>query len=215
FMGYKNLVGTFYPASRIYVDVSFLKTLPEREYRSGLAEVIKTAIIGDADLFSLLQRSSREILDRRPEVVAEMIRRSLAVKGSIVHEDPWEAGRRAVLNLGHTFGHALESATGFSQWTHGEAVAWGIGRALAVGVRLGLTKPGFEEEARALLSAYGFRLISEVGYHELSPALVRDKKKRAGKVRFVIPRGLCDSVIQEVPSSVLAEVLGDGRENAS
>lgn len=212
FLSYKNLVGTFYPASRIYVDVSFLRTLPEREYLSGLAEVIKTAIIGDAELFSLLQRSSREVRDRRPEVVSEMIRRSLAVKGGIVHEDPREADRRAVLNLGHTFGHALESATGFSGWTHGEAVAWGIGRALDLGVRLGMTDAGFAERARALLAGYGFRLSSDARYPDLVPAFERDKKKRVGKVRFVIPRGLCDIVMQEVPASVLIEVLGGDPE---
>jgi 3-dehydroquinate synthase len=215
FMGYKNLVGTFYPASRIYVDVSFLTSLPEREYRSGLAEVVKTAIIGDADLFALLERSSQDVLGRRAEIVVEMIRRSLSVKGSIVQEDPREAGRRAVLNLGHTFGHALESVTGFSGWTHGEAVAWGIGRALAVGVRLGLTEAGFEQRARRLLSSYGFRLSADAGYQELSPAFVRDKKKRAGSVRFVIPRGMCDILLQEVPAPILDEVLGGDPERTT
>jgi 3-dehydroquinate synthase len=213
FVGYKNLVGTFYPAPRIYIDISFLKTLPEREYLSGLAEVIKTAIIGDEELFSVLENSAQEVMDRKPEVVAEMIRRSLVVKGHIVQEDPWEAGRRAVLNLGHTFGHALESATSFSGWTHGEAVAWGMGRALAVGVRLGMTETAFAGRAQSLLQRYGFRLRADASYDELAPAFERDKKKRGGRVRFVIPRGLCDISLQEVPASALAEVLrGDQRD---
>src|SRR5208282_6629710 len=106
-----------------------------------LAEVIKTALIGDAELLGLLESARERVLSREPAVVEEMIRRSLAVKGRIVQEDPRERGIRAYLNLGHTFGHALESATGFSGWTHGEAVAWGIGRALSAGIRFGITDP--------------------------------------------------------------------------
>ncbi len=207
FMGYKNLVGTFYPASRIYVDISFLKTLPEREYLSGLAEVIKTAIIGDKELFLLLEESAQEVLARTPEVVAEMIRRSLSVKGRIVHEDPREAGPRALLNLGHTFGHALESATSFSGWTHGEAVAWGMGRALAVGVRRGMTGADFARRVQSLLRRYGFRLRADASYDALAPAFERDKKKRGGRVRFVIARGLGDVALEEVPETELAEAL--------
>lgn len=209
FMGYKNLVGTFYPASRIHVDVGALASLPEREYVSGLAEVIKTAVIGDAELLALLERSRREVLAREPGVMEEMIRRSLAVKGPIVEEDPWEKGRRAVLNLGHTFGHALESATGFSSWTHGEAVAWGIGRALAVGERLGMTDRGFRGRVESLLRDYGFRLQAPVRYEDLAPAFERDKKRRGGAVRIIVPRGPCDIVIREAGSEELSAALGE------
>lgn len=207
FMGFKNLVGTFYPASRIYIDVSLLKSLPEREYRSGLAEVIKTAIIGDEELFTLLERSREEILARKPETTEEMIRRCLAVKGRIVEEDPREKGRRAVLNLGHTFGHALESATGFSGWTHGEAVAWGIAKSLEAGVHLGLTEAGFSRRALTLVSSYGFRLEAGVGYDELAPAFQRDKKKSRGRVRLVLARGMCDIVLREVSGEELSAVM--------
>ena len=209
FMGYKNLVGTFYPASRIHVDVGTLATLPEREYVSGLAEVIKTALIGDSELLALLEGSRREVLAREPGVVEEMIRRSLVVKGRIVEEDPWERGRRAVMNLGHTFGHALETATGFSSWTHGEAVAWGIGRALAAGELLGLTEPAFRGRVESLLRAYGFRLEAPVHYEDLAPAFERDKKRRGGAVRVVVPRGPCDIVLREVGSRELAAALGE------
>jgi 3-dehydroquinate synthase len=207
FLGFKNLVGSFYPAGRICIDVSFLRSLPEREYNSGLAEVIKTAIIGDEELFSLLEGSQREIQAREPAIVEEVIRRCLSVKGAIVQEDPREAGHRAVLNLGHTFGHALESATGFSGCTHGEAVAWGIGRSLAAGTRLGVTEPRFRERVEAVLRLYGFRLEAGTGYGELAPAFQRDKKKRLGRVRLVIPRGLRDVVLQEVSPEDLAAVL--------
>ncbi|HUI70377.1 MAG TPA: 3-dehydroquinate synthase family protein [Spirochaetia bacterium] len=207
FMGFKNLVGTYYPASRIYIDIGALSSLPEREYHSGLAEVIKTAIIGDAELFSLLEQAVPAVQARNPTVVEEMIRRCLAVKGGIVEKDPREAGLRAVLNLGHTFGHALESATAFSGWTHGEAVAWGMGKALALGLRLGLTEAGFPDRVLTLLARYGFRLEADAGYDDLAPAFERDKKKRGGKVRFVIARRMCDVVMQEVPVSELAMVL--------
>jgi len=207
FMGFKNLVGTFYPAARIYIDVSLLRPLPAREYTSGLAEVIKTALIGDGELFSLLERSSVDVIAREPAVLEQMIRRCIAVKGRIVQEDPRERGMRAVLNLGHTFGHALESATRFSGWTHGEAVAWGIGRALSAGVHLGLTEAGFRDRVLSLLLLYGFRLEAGTRYDELAPAFERDKKKRHGRVRLVIPRGLCDIVLQEVSGGDLAAAL--------
>jgi 3-dehydroquinate synthase len=207
FMGFKNLVGTFYPASRIYVDISLLESLPEREYSSGLAEVIKTALVGDRELFSLLEGSPEDVLARKPGITEEVIRRCLAVKGTIVEEDPRETGRRAVLNLGHTFGHALESATRFSGWTHGEAVAWGIAMAVAAGVRMGLTETGFSQRVQELLRRYGFRLEAGISYDELSPAFHRDKKKRHGRVRLVIPRGLCDIILKEISPEELAGLL--------
>ncbi len=211
FLGYKNLVGTFYPARSILVCPAVLAGLPEREYLSGLAEVIKTAIIGDAGLFTLLETSCREVLARQPGVVEEMIRRSLAVKGRIVEEDPREQGRRAFLNLGHTFGHALESHTGFSGWTHGEAVAWGMGCALAAGVRLGITDPAFAERARALLERYGFRREADVDLGDLSAAFTRDKKRRAGRTRLVLAASLETIEVREVEDADLAAALSDVR----
>jgi 3-dehydroquinate synthase len=210
FMGFKNLVGTFYPASRILVAPGAVRTLPAKEYLSGLAEVIKTAVIGDAELFALLSRERASVMARDPDVVEEMISRSLAVKGRIVEADPREEGERALLNLGHTFGHALESATLFTGWTHGEAVAWGMGRALALGVRLGLTDRAFAEQVTLLLAGYGFRLHAPIGYQELAPALGRDKKRRRGKVRLVIPCALGDVRIREAEAEEISLVLDEG-----
>ena len=130
----------------------------------------------------------------------EMIRRSLAVKGRIVQEDPREKGIRAYLNLGHTFGHALESATGFSGWTHGEAVAWGIGRALSAGIRFGMTDPSFARRVRALLRAYGYRMHAEAGYDALKAAFGMDKKRAAGTARLVIPCGVGDIRLHDATS---------------
>lgn len=211
FMGYKNLVGSFYPASRILIAAAAVRSLPDREYLSGLAEVIKTALVGDAKLFALLERERPAVLARGEGVVEEMIRRSLVVKGRIVQADPKESGKRALLNLGHTFGHALESATGFSQWTHGEAVAWGIGRALAAGVRLGVTDPAHRARTHSLLRSYGFRLDELPRFEELAPAFERDKKRRGGRIRLVIPHTMCDVRVHEVLAGDVAAVLAEGR----
>ena len=211
FLGYKNLVGTFYPASRLIIAASAVQSLPEREYLSGLAEVIKTALIGDAELLAFLEAERAAVRAREPRVVEEMIRRSLVVKGRIVEEDPRESGIRALLNLGHTFGHALETAAGFTGWTHGEAVAWGMGRALAAGVRMGITDSGFARRVEALLRGYGFRLEAPFGYEALRPGLEHDKKRREGVLRIVIPCAPGDVRIREAAEEDLAAVLSDGR----
>jgi 3-dehydroquinate synthase len=207
FLGYKNLVGTFYPASRIVICAPALRTLPQREYLSGLAEVIKTAIIGDAELFSLLESRHADVMARAPDTVEEMIRRCLVVKGRIVESDPKENGTRALLNLGHTFGHALETATGFQGWTHGEAVAWGIGRALIAGSLIGITDPAFAKRVTALLRLYGYRLSAPAPAEALLPAMNRDKKRSAGRIRLVVPRQMCDTQVRESTPHDIAAVL--------
>jgi 3-dehydroquinate synthase len=213
FEGYKNMVGTFYPASRILISVDTVRSLPDREYLSGIAEVIKTAIIGDVELLSLMEKGHEAIMSRDPAVVQEMIRRSLAIKGRIVEEDPRESGPRALLNLGHTFGHALETATGFTGWTHGEAVAWGMGRALAAGARMGVTNGDFAHRVRTLLKEYGFRLTARASFEELLPAIERDKKRRGGAIRLVIPHGAGDVRVHEAAPELVAESLqDDGRQ---
>lgn len=211
FLGFKNLVGTFYPASLIVIAAQSVRSLPDREYLSGLAEVVKAAMIGDGDLFALLEREREAVMAREPLIVEELIRRCLKVKGRIVQDDPRESGQRALLNLGHTFGHALESATGFSGWTHGEAVAWGIGRALAAGMRMGMTDPGFAAHVESVLRAYGFRLHAPVRFDELLPAMERDKKRRGGVIRLVIPCGIGDVRLQEATEADLAAVLAGGQ----
>jgi len=209
FLGYKNLVGTFYPAHRLVIAPSALEGLPDREYRSGLAEVIKTAIIGDAPLLDLLERERQRVMSRDADIVEEMIRRSLAVKGRIVQEDPREKGVRALLNLGHTFGHALEAATGFDGWTHGEAVAWGMGRAVAAGVRFGMTEPAFARRVRSLLQGYGYRLEANVSFEMLRPAFGLDKKRAGGVTRLVIPCAAEDVRLREAAPEDLAAVLAE------
>jgi 3-dehydroquinate synthase len=208
FRGWKNLVGTWYPASDLLVCPAALATLTDREFRSGLAEAIKTAVIGDPALLDLLEERREGVLARDPELLAEVVQRCLRVKGGICETDPREEGRRMLLNLGHTFGHALESWTGFRGWTHGEAVAWGMGRAAALGLALGVTGPGFARRLAALLAAYGFRLEAPAGLLELEPTLRLDKKRRAGTLQFVVPRGAGDVTVVEAADGDIAGALG-------
>lgn len=210
FARWKNLVGTFYPASLVLIGIGALSPLSEREYRSGLAEAIKSAVIGDAELLDLLESRRDDVLAREVGVMERIVGRSLAVKGAIVEADPREDGRRAVLNLGHTFGHALESAMRFRDWTHGEAVAWGMAKAAELGGALGITEGRFAERLRVLLAAYGFRLVAPVGWKALLPALSLDKKRRAGRLRFAVPRRAGEVTVEEVESEVVSRVLGGG-----
>ncbi len=206
----KNMVGSFYPAAEIRVCVDLLNTLPEREYRSGLAEVIKSAMIADAGLFELLDSERERVLSRDPALVLEMVRRSLAVKGNLVEADPTELGVRAHLNLGHTFGHAVESVVGLGTWTHGEAIAWGMARAMDAGVKLGLTEPEYRLRVTGLLSAYGYRIdrgAVPFAADVLMSRMVSDKKKKDGEVRFVLQRNLCDTVVTALSDELLGSIL--------
>ncbi len=208
YAGYKNMVGTFHPAEEIRISTELLRTLPDREFASGLAEVIKQALLERSTLLATLRKRSEAILGREPALLAEVVSRSLGVKGRLVEADFREKGVRAHLNLGHTFGHALEAVTGFAEWTHGEAVAWGIDKALRTGRLLSLTDPAYEGEVRALLVRYGFRLGTEPALVEpLLQAMRFDKKKRAGRVRFVLQRGWGDTIQTEVADEVIRAAL--------
>ena len=220
FLGYKNMIGTFYPAELVVMSLEALKTLPEREYKAGLAEVIKTAMLGDAGLFKLLAVNRKEVLARDPDLLEEIIHRSISVKAGIVEEDFRERGKRAILNLGHTFAHALEAVTGLEVWNHGEAVAWGLARALELGVRIGVTGKDYADSVIKLLADYEFRLEagSVIGgnrRNNLMPlktsaiirAMYADKKKREGKLRLVLQRGICETCIEFVGDKLVAEVL--------
>lgn len=205
--GYKNLVGTFYPASELFIWPAATATLPDREFKSGLAEVIKSGLLKDQGLIDLLTSRVSHVLLRDPNLVPELVVRSLRVKGGIVESDLRENGERAHLNLGHTFAHALETVTNF-QWSHGEAVVWGIQKALRMGNLLGVTPADYENKVSSLLSAYGYRLRqSEGSPAEILAAMKNDKKKKAGKVRFVLQKGPQQTFLQEVEDSLVLRVL--------
>ena len=129
----KNLIGSFHQPLAVLIDPAVLDTLPEREYRAGLFEIIKHGVIADADLFWLMRREPQRVLSHAPEVVDRMICDSVRIKAEVVSGDEKEEDRRRILNFGHTFGHALEAETGYSRFLHGEAVAWGMKAASAAG----------------------------------------------------------------------------------
>jgi 3-dehydroquinate synthase len=194
-LGVKNLVGTFYPADHIFMPVSVLATLPGDEWKSGMAELIKTAVLDTGDMLKLLGSLGGVSFYRGlPDsgVVSELIARSVAVKGRIVEADPRETGsERALLNLGHTFGHALESAAGLGVLSHGEAVAWGMVRSCELGLLLGITPRDRAGEIAGLIRSFGYEtasphpLLKDPGV--FFDALGADKKKRGGKPAFVVP----------------------------
>ena len=208
YMGYKNMIGTFYPAEEIHICFSALKSLSEREYHTGLAEVIKTAMLGDKELFELLNANYKSVLSRDPETVEEIVKRCVAVKGRIVEEDLREKGIRAFLNLGHTFGHALEFVSGFTGWSHGEAVAWGIARAMELGMNIGITNTSYGNSVKELLELYGFRIIARgINSEQIVKAMNKDKKKLKGHLRFVLQTGLCETKVLEVEQDKILKAI--------
>ena len=210
--GAKNLVGTFYPAEELVIWIPALATLPRRELRCGLAEAVKTALVGDGALLELLRSRRAELLQGEPDALGQAVFRCLAVKGRIVENDLREADGRAALNLGHTFAHALESATGFRRYRHGEAVAWGLGKALALGVALGVTDPALAGELKALLEGFGFELGNPPGVatRAMLAAMRADKKRRAGALRVVLLRGVGQPEVRAVEEEQVLAALERG-----
>jgi len=206
--GYKNMVGTFYPAGELVIAVDFLKTLPAEEYKSGMAEVIKTAMLGDEDLLGLLEQNYQRIQKKDLGILEEIVQRCLKVKGSFVEADLKEGGIRAHLNLGHTFGHALESLTGFSGLSHGEGVAWGIRQALQVGETLGLTDSAYRTRITKLLDLYAFDHRTNYTPQQILGAMEKDKKKKGGDLRFILQKNILETEIITIPRERLLEVWG-------
>ncbi len=182
----KNAVGAFWQPSAVVCDTEFLRTESERNFRSALAEVVKTALIGDPELFDILECEGAGIAARDPGVMAEVVRRCVRVKARVVGEDERESGVRATLNLGHTVGHALEAANDYGRWSHGEAVSLGLVAALRIGERLGFTRSDVADRVIRLQSALGLPVELRPSDLELAAGLVgHDKKKRGSGIRFI------------------------------
>lgn len=208
--GYKNMVGSFYPAERIVIVPSVLASLPQHELVNGLAEVIKSALLGgDEELFGILRLRRRALLDERDLVLyGEVVRRSLAVKAQLATTDFTDHGARALLNLGHTFAHALESSGDFARWSHGAAVAWGMGQALRLGVALQMTERAYAETVWQLLAEYGYALeIERLDWEQLTVCMTRDKKATGDVVRFIIPCALGRNEIVPLKVERVAQLL--------
>jgi 3-dehydroquinate synthase len=205
----KNLIGTFYPARLVLVDSALLKPLPERQYRGGLAEVIKYGIIADPKLFAFLEKNFDSVLRRDPAALAHIISRSLEIKAQVVSGDERESGLREILNFGHTFGHALETVTGYRTYQHGEAIAWGMMAAALLGHEIGLTPADEVSRIVSLVRRLApFPPWPAVPPKKLIAVMHSDKKARAGKLRFVlVPKIGKAQSYDDVPLETLERVL--------
>jgi 3-dehydroquinate synthase len=210
----KNLVGAFYQPRWVVADVATLATLPVRELVAGLAEVIKYGVIADAGLFSFLEGARERVLAGDPDALAEIVLRSCAIKADVVRQDEREQGLRAILNYGHTVGHAVEAVGGYAGLLHGECVAIGMTAATSLAVRLGMLALEDAERQRRLLEAYGLpvRLPADQEPVAILETMRWDKKARDGEVRFVLPRRI--GAVEfgcAVPAELLAAVLAELR----
>jgi len=207
----KNLVGAFYQPLLVFADVATLQTLPERELTSGWAEVIKHALIMDAELLALLEDRVDALRALDPAATTGVVRRSMALKAQVVAEDEREVtGRRSILNYGHTIGHALEAATGYGTLLHGEAVALGMLAAAEIGRRMGLTSPELAERQKTLLERFGLaRPLPAVTAEAVLSAIALDKKVSGKSVRWVLLQGVGNPVLRsDVPELLVREVVG-------
>jgi 3-dehydroquinate synthase len=205
----KNLVGAFYPPRLVLVDYEMLRTLPEREYRSGLAEVVKYGVIADRKLFAYLETNMEKVLRRDRGALEYLIPRCVQIKALVVSRDEREAGLREILNFGHTFGHALESVTKYKRFKHGEAVAWGMMCAALLGHEIGMMAADEVSRVVALVRRIGSLPVwPRVTPQVLMDAMRADKKTQAGKLRFVLSAkiGVAKSV-DGVPTAAVESVL--------
>jgi 3-dehydroquinate synthase len=186
----KNLIGAFHPPVAVLADPRVLATLPEREYRAGLAEAVKHGLIADREYFGWMERNVEPLLTRDPAALQHLVRRSVEIKAEVVSEDEREAGRRAILNAGHTVAHALERATEY-RLPHGEAVGLGLLAEAALATGLGLATPEAGARVAALLERLGLPTrLEPLPEERVLQAMESDKKNRGGGIRFALPRGL-------------------------
>lgn len=186
--GFKNMVGCFSQPRFVICDAELLDTLPAREFRAGLAEVIKTAILGDAELFEMLEQTSFDKLRKDSTLLEEVIMRCVSVKASVVAEDEREGGRRRILNLGHTLAHAIEKCT--HEYSHGEAVAVGLHHITLSALRHNLISESDSKHIIALIEQYGFRTDIPVEHRQILDAIAGDKKRKGNMLHLILPTGI-------------------------
>jgi 3-dehydroquinate synthase len=207
----KNAIGAFHQPRAVLIDVATLATLDPAELRAGLGEVIKYAAGFDAGLLELLERDLDALLAGDPAATVPVVARCCALKAAVVVADERESGRRALLNLGHTFGHALEQALGYGRWRHGEAVACGVAMAARASVALGTLPAADAARIERLVARAGLPTAPPhgIGRAELEPWFARDKKARDGTPRFVVLRGLGRAeLVAGLPGAALDAAFG-------
>ncbi len=208
--GAKNIIGAFHQPSGVWIDPGSLATLPSRELRCGLAEVVKYGVILDADFFGFLEDRAGAILDRDPAAIARVIARSCELKAEVVSKDEREeTGLRAVLNFGHTVGHAIEAVAGYDgAYRHGEAVAVGMVAEARLAERLGRAEGGVAARIEGLLARFGLPTAAPgLDAAALVEAMGRDKKNRGGQIRFVLPGEIGRVEMAEATPAAIAEAL--------
>jgi len=207
--GGKNLIGAFHQPRCVLIDTSSLATLPDREFSAGLAEVVKYGLIADADFFGWLEQHADDLLNRAATALQHVIRRSCEVKADVVAQDERETGQRALLNLGHTYGHAIERTLGYGEWLHGEAVAAGICMAAAFSERLGMLAVEDVERILALLARLRLPIVPpKLDAKEFLAAMSLDKKVRAGEIRLVLLKGIGTAeVVAGYPQDEMIKLL--------
>ena len=193
----KNLIGAFHQPVGVWIDTATLSTLPDRELRSGAAEVVKYGVILDPKLFAYLEAKADELLARDPTVVRQVVARCCRLKAEVIEKDERETGGlRVILNYGHTFGHAFETVTGYGTWLHGEAVAAGMICASRLAERRGMIDKALRERQERLLVRFGLPTQApRAPLPALLAAMRSDKKSLGGKLRFVLPRQLGDVIL--------------------
>jgi 3-dehydroquinate synthase len=209
FNGIKNLIGSFYQPKVVLADTSVLKTLSNRQMRTGLAEVIKYAIIQDEKMFKYLESQLDAVINRDPKTLVELIGRSCQIKAQIVSEDEHEGGKRAWLNYGHTLGHALEAYFNYDVLTHGEAIAYGMMFAARLSVKLGICAEVVADRQETLLRKAGlFKPLRGFKLGKVYEKMLLDKKSKNGQIQFVLTRkiGLV-TIRKSVPQSVVFFIL--------
>jgi 3-dehydroquinate synthase len=205
----KNLIGSFHQPLAVLIDPSVLDTLPEREYRAGLYEVIKHGIIRSPALFQLFEERRDDVLKMQPDAVDRMITESVRIKAEVVSNDERESDLRKILNFGHTFGHALESETGYSRFLHGEAVAWGMKAAVWLGNLRKMIDDSVRDRILGCIDAYGpIPSVEGIPAANLHARLTADKKTVQNRVHFVLPTRIGEViVVSDVPAQLSLQAI--------
>jgi 3-dehydroquinate synthase len=212
----KNLVGAFKPPRAVYIDPDLLTGLPPREYLSGLAEVLKYSMIADEQLYASLLANRQKVLARDLDLVTQVVATCCAIKAGVVSRDEHESGERAILNYGHTFGHALEAATDYGRFTHGEAISVGMQVAAAIGVEVGATPADVLGQQAELLDAYGLPRAAPgaATADAVEAAITHDKKSRAGHTPWVLLEALGRATSgHAVPADIRRRFIGAALES--
>jgi 3-dehydroquinate synthase len=206
----KNMIGAFYQPQRVVCDLDTLQTLPQREMSAGLAEVIKYGPIADMQFLDWIDSNLDALLARDPKALAHAVKRSCEIKAWVVGQDEREGGIRAILNFGHTFGHAIEAGLGFGEWLHGEAVGCGMVMASHLSQRLGLVNEAFVSRFTALVERAGLPTVGpKLGADEYLHHMRVDKKAEAGEIKFVLIDKPGTATVRGAPDALVAQVIDD------